>query len=117
MGVFLPSIAPKLYGPLTKLEEATNTSDESKSYCLGNVYSLTFDGIGKPILAELNEKSVYQSIYYDERLFRAIGIEGCVSIDIALAKGGIEAVVESIYSVKKSQQFTGGQSYEVLAVR
>ena len=71
----LPSIAPKLYGPLTKLEEATNTSDERKSYCLGNVYSLTFDRIEKPILAELNEKSVYHSIYCDERLFRAIGLK------------------------------------------
>ena len=101
----LPSIAPKLYGPLVKLEKATNTSDESESYCLGNVYSLTFDGVEKPILAELDEEAVYRSIYCDERLFHAIGIEGCIT------------VVESFYSVMKSQQCTGGQSNEVLALR
>ena len=28
-----------------------------------------------------------------------IGVEGCVAIDIALAKGGTEAVLESYYSV------------------
>ena len=113
----LPSIAPKLYGPFVKLEKATTTSDESKSYCLGNIYSLTFDGVEKPILAELDEEAVYHSIYCDERLFHAIGIEGCVTINIALAKGGTEAVVESFYSVMKSQQCTGGQSNEVLALR
>ena len=113
----LPSIAPKLYGLLVKIEMAANTYDEGKPYCLGNVYSLTFGELTKPVLAELDEKAVYHSIYCDERLFHAIGIEGCVAIDIALAKGGTEAVVESFYSVMKSQQCTGGQSNDTLALR
>ena len=113
----LPSIAPKLYGPLVKLEETTNAYDQEKPYRLGNVYSLTFGEVMKPVLAELDEEPVYHSIYSDERLFHAIGIEGCVTIDIALAKGGTEAVVESFYSVMKLQQCTGGQSNEMLSLR
>ena len=31
---------------------------------------------------------VYRTIYTDENLFTAIGIEGCAAIDIALAGGG-----------------------------
>ena len=38
------------------------------------------------VVAELNEIEVYRSIYTDEHLFNAIGIEGCVTIDIALAR-------------------------------
>lgn len=118
----LPSIAPKAYGPLAKLSINDNKSvqgegAEEKSYCLGNLYSLTFESVKKSILAELDEAAVYHSIYCEEEIFNAIGIEGCVTIDIALAKGGTEPVVESFYSVMKSQQSTGGQSNETLALR
>ncbi len=96
---------------------ATAPDDETfNTYYLGNLYSLTF-GSEKPIHAELNEPAVYSSIYCNEEIYSAIGIESCVAIDIALAKGGTEAVVESLYSVMKSQQSTGGQSNETLALR
>ena len=38
-------------------------------------------------------------------------------IDIALAKGGTEAIVESFYSSMASQAMHGGQSNEALALR
>ena len=38
-------------------------------------------------------------------------------IDVALAKGGSEAVVESYYSAVKSQQQAGGQTSENLSLR
>lgn len=114
---FLPSIAPNVYGPLIKLQLTTDACQEGKPYCLGNVYSLTFEGVKEPALAELNEEAVYHSIYCDENVFDAIGIEGCVAMDIALAKGGTEAIAESFYSVMKSQQCIGGQSNEILALR
>ena len=57
------------------------------------------------------------SIYCDENVFDAMGIEACVAIDIALVKGGAEAIVESFYSVMKSQQCIDGQSNEILALR
>ena len=53
----------------------------------------------------------------DEHLFNTIGIEGCVTIDNSLAKGGTEAVVESYYSVMNSQKMSGGQQNETLAGR
>ena len=46
-----------------------------------------------------------------------MGIEGCVAMDIALAKGGTETIAESFYNVMKSQQCIGGQSNEILALR
>ena len=42
---------------------------------------------------------------------------GCVAIEIALAKGGTEAIAELFYSVMKSQQCIGGQYNEILAPR
>jgi hypothetical protein len=71
----------------------------------------------EPVLLELDEEAVYHSIYDDECHFHAIGIEGCVTIDISLAKGGTEAVVESFYSVLKSQQCAGCQSNEIFSLR
>ncbi|CAB4015439.1 Hypothetical predicted protein [Paramuricea clavata] len=117
----LSSTEPKSYGPLTELsindnESVQSQDEEGNKYWLGNLYSLTF-GSEKPIHAELNEAAVYDSIYCDEEIYSAIGIEGCVTIDIALAKGGTEAVVESFYSIMKSQQSTRGQSNETLALR
>ena len=70
-----------------------------------------------PIKAKLNEEAVYKSIYTDETLYNTIGVEGCVAIDIALAKGGTEAVVESYYSMMTSQQKSGNQLNETLALR
>ena len=86
----------KSYGPLTelsisdKVNESVQSEDKkANTYCLGNVYSLRF-GSEKPIYAELNEPAVYESIYCDEEIYSAIGIEGSIAIDIALAKGGMK---------------------------
>ena len=119
----LSSTEAKSYGPLTelsisdKVNESVQSEDKKANmYCLGNVYSLRF-GSEKPIHAELNEPAVYESIYCDEEIYSAIGIEGSIAIDIALAKRGTEAVVESFYSVMKSQQSIGNQTNDTLALR
>jgi hypothetical protein len=102
---------------LKKLEKIDPSSDTSVS-CLSNTYLLTLeDTSGRPFKAKLNEAQVYHSIYTDERLFNEIGCEGCITIDIALAKGGTEAIVESYYSVMKSQKMCGGQCNATLALR
>ena len=54
---------------------------------------LTLEGSQETVKAKLNEVAVYKSIYSDEELFKAIGVEGCVAMDIALTKGGSEARV------------------------
>ena len=108
----LSSLEPKSFNPLMELsiDDSSllqNEDKEANTFCLGNLFSLKFES-DKLIHAELNEVAVYNSIYCDEEIYSAIGIEGCVAIDISLAKGGTEAVVESFYSVMKSQQSTGG---------
>ena len=50
---------------------------------------------------------LYKSIYTDEQLYHSIGTEGCTVIDVTMAMGGTEAVVESFYSVLKSQEQSG----------
>ena len=92
------------YGSLQKLELV-----EEDAFELGNRFAITVEIDGQEFAAELNEIEVYRSIYTDEHLFNAIDIEGCVTIDIALAKERTEAVVESYYSVMNSQKMSGGQ--------
>ncbi len=102
---------------LMKLEKIDPSSEITVS-CLSNTYLLTLeDTSGCPLKAKLNEAQVYHSIYTEESLFNEIGPEGCITIDIALAKGGTEAVVESYYSVMKSQKMFGGQGNGNLALR
>jgi hypothetical protein len=106
-------LLPKSYGCLKKLTLA----ETGIGNVFANTYELTMERNQQPIKAKLNEEAVYKSIYTDETLYNAIGVEGCVAIDIALAKGGTEAVVESYYSVMTSQQKSGNQLNETLALR
>ncbi len=86
----------KTAGHLVKMEIA---DEDDVPFSLGNLFSVTLENAKKPFSVHLNEDEVYKSIYTNEELFDAIGIEGCICIDIALSKGGTEAVVESYHSV------------------
>ena len=68
----------KPYGSLKKLQLAVDDDE----YAVGNRYEITVQSSGEPFIAEINEMEVYPTIYSDENLFTAIGIEGCVAIDI-----------------------------------
>ena len=74
----------KSYGSLKKLRLAV----DDDIFAVGNRYEITVQNSGEPFIAEINEMEVYRTIYTDENLFTAIGIEGCVAIDVALAKRG-----------------------------
>ena len=50
------------------------------------------------------------------QVYKKAGKELCTAIDVALAKGGCEAVVESFYSVMGTQR-KGNVSNEVLELR
>ena len=52
-----------------------------------------------------------------KKFTRHWGKKVCLLVDIALAKGGPESVVESYYSVMKSQQHDGGQDNKNLSLR
>ena len=67
--------------------------------------------------AMFNEKEVFSSFYKKEGLYEALGREMCIVLDIVNAMSGSEAVVESYYSVMKSQTQSGGQSNYTLVQR
>ena len=71
----------KSYASLKKLRLAV----VDDIFAVGNRYEITVQNSGEPFIAEINEMEVYRTICTDENLFTAIGIEGCVAIDIALA--------------------------------
>ena len=61
---------------------------------------------------------VYSRSFYTESLLaELLGIEMSIAIDIALALGATESIVESMYSVMKSQAMPGGQDNSTLALR
>ena len=97
------------------LDELRISNDDALS--VTNRYAVTMRNIEKPFHASLNGDAVYKSIFTDRMLYEAIGMEECSCIDIALAKGGTEAVVESYYSVIASNNMPGGQNNETLALR
>ena len=92
-------------------------SNEDDAFSLTNRYAVTMRNIDEPFHASLNEDAVYKSIFTDRMLYEAIGMEACICVDIALAKGGTEAVVESYYSVMASNKMPGGQNNETLTLR
>lgn len=100
----------KSHGPLKKIcEIPTVTFSPQKTYRL--------EFSNKIEIKTLNEKELYKSIYTDEALYDSIGAEGCIAMDIAMAKGGTEAIAESYYSVMASQQQSGPQENDTLALR
>lgn len=65
----------------------------------------------------LDQKNYIKSIYTNEMFYEKIGREFCVALDVALAMSGFEAVVESYYSVIKTQKKVGGQLNDTLEYR
>ena len=67
--------------------------------------------------AVLKPSAVFKSFYVDEEIYSQAGQEFCIALDVALAMGGCEAVVESYYSLMKAQTKPGGQLNETLVER
>ena len=78
-------------------------------------YEIKFESA--TVIAVLDEAKVLESVYTNSEVYSRIGKEMCIVIDIAMAKGGTEAIVESFYSSMASQAMHGGQSNETLALR
>lgn len=85
------------------------------TYHLCNFYEMKFES--KTVITILDEAMVYNSMYTNSEVYNLIGKEMCIVTDIALAKGGTEAIVESFHSSMASQAMQGGQSNEALALR
>lgn len=56
-------------------------------------------------------------MYTNETVYSRFGKHFCLMYDVAVAKGGTEAIVESVYSVMDSQKQSGRQSNETLVNR
>ncbi len=107
----LASVISKTSGNLMLFKIAPNQPFVEKCFVA------VFHGDEREHIVKLNEDGVYKSLYTDEAVYSICGKEVCLVIDIALAKGGPESIVESYYSTMKSQQQPGGQSNETLSLR
>ena len=63
------------------------------------------------------EENIIKEIYQNAELYGKLGVEMCICIDMSLAKGGTESIVESFYSSMKAQTMYGGQNNDILALR
>ena len=72
---------------------------------------------GRRDIVRLDEDSFYATFYVIEECYSAVGRECCILLDVALSKGGAEAVVESFYNVMRHQQQSGALKDENLVLR
>lgn len=79
-------------------------------------FSLEFAS-GLKFEATLIEEAVVASMYNCSQIYRSMGKEACIALDVALASGGCEAIVEGFYSVMKTHKKCGGQSNKTLVHR
>ena len=82
---------------------------------LDQLFELEFASDVK-VKAKLHEENVIAS-FYNQIIYESLGKEMCIALDIALAAGGCEAIVEGFYSVVSAHKKSGGQSNNVLVQR
>ncbi|CAB3982578.1 Hypothetical predicted protein [Paramuricea clavata] len=102
-------------GNLSSMEKVLE--DHSSQSFVTTRFHMRFTKGEKIYTVQLNEPAVYLSLYTDECVYSKLGKEICLVIDIALAKGGPEAIVESFYSLMKCHKKAGGQNNENLSLR
>ncbi|CAB3988788.1 Hypothetical predicted protein [Paramuricea clavata] len=86
------------------------------SESLDQVFSLEF-ALGVVVKAKLQEDNLIASFYNNNIIFESLGKEMCISLDVALAAGGCEAIVEGFYGVVTAHKKSGGQGNDVLVER
>lgn len=91
-----------------------NSAESSKLF--DAMFEMVFSN-GKKINARLHEGSVYKSFYSKKDIYTIAKPPACIILDVVLAKGGPESIVESYYSTMRHQQQPGGQSDEILTQR
>ena len=72
---------------------------------------------GTEVKGRICEVSLVESFYNNDVISESLGQEMCIALDVALASGSCEAVVEGFYSVVKAHKQYGGQSNDVLMHR
>ena len=65
---------------------------------------------GTEVKGRICEVSLVESFYNNDVISESLGQEMCIALDVALASGGCEAVVEGFYSIVKAhKQYVGNQ--------
>ena len=77
-------------GNLSSMEKVLHSSDQS---FVTTKFRMQLRRDEKKYTVQLNELAVYSTLYTDEDVYSKLGKEICLAIDIALAKGGLEAIV------------------------
>eukprot|EP00112_Aurelia_sp_Birch-Aquarium-sp1_P025226 Seg8290.1 transcript_id=Seg8290.1/GoldUCD/mRNA.D3Y31 product="hypothetical protein" protein_id=Seg8290.1/GoldUCD/D3Y31 len=91
------------------------TTSKGGSFIFPNMYEAQFSNAMFHVV--ICEESIIKQMYTNAELYDKLGIEMCICIDISLAKGGTESVVESFYTSMKAQTMYGGQNNYILAMR
>ena len=87
-----------------------------ESINLESVFVMRFsNGVVQKV--RLSERCFYKSFYSNKDLYDIVQPPSCALLDIALAKGGPEAIAESFYNSMRHQQQSGGQSNSTLVRR
>lgn len=86
------------------------------SAMLDQVFNLEFAS-GPEVRAKLQEENLIASFYNEKVIYESLGKEMCISLDIALAASGCEAIVEGFYSLLSAHKKSGGQGNDVLVQR
>ncbi|MCP4801188.1 MAG: hypothetical protein GY893_14695 [bacterium] len=98
-----------------RVEKFEILAEDGAQFFLSNTYAIKVKcGTFKVIVCEEN---ILKNMYTNQEIYKALGLEMCICIDISQAKGGTEAVVESFYSSMKAQSMHGGQDTTTLAMR
>ena len=79
-------------------------------------FEMTFSN-DTSVRAMLDESLIYESFYNSQSIYNIAGKESCALLDIALSKGGPEAIAESFYNCMRHHQHPGGQHNWTLTTR
>ena len=102
-------------GDVVKLDDELISLEYVETDDLSSKFLLKFQN--KTETARLDESAVYKSFYGNNQVREVATKSSCALMDIALAKGGPEAIAESFYNCMRCQQLPGGQSNYVLTTR
>ena len=97
------------------LDVLTKFNIERQENELDDLYCFHYEDV--LCVARFDERAAFRSFYTNEDLFESLGKEMCTALDVANGMSGSEAVVESFYSVMKSQIQPGGMNNETLVNR
>ncbi len=94
----------------------TTLSEVDENFSLDAWFEIGFES-GVFVEARLCEDNLVASFYKNSCIYESLGPEVCIVLDVALAAGEFEAVVEGFYSLVKAHKKDGKQGNEILVKR